>query len=124
MPDSLIAVRDGGFRFDTHAVTHALSARWPRATFTAATGRLAALSAGQFDVNDGAAPFALVEVDIEGQSLGIDWTGPDILAAIVAVVTGVSGFPDDGSVVLSDWALDVVPLAPHMSQDEVTALRG
>ena len=123
MPDSLIAVPDGDFRFEAEVVARTLSARWPRATFTAATGRLAALSAGQINVNDGAAPLALVEVDIEGQSLGIDWTGMDILAAIVAVLTDVPGFPDDGSVILSDWALDIVPLTPHMSPDEVSSLR-
>jgi hypothetical protein len=119
-----MAVPDGEFRFDAEAVTRALSARWPHATFTPATGRLAALSAGQINVNDGAAPLALVEVDIEGQSLGVDWTGLNILAAIVAVVTDVPGFPDDGSVILSDWAPDIVPLTPHMSQGEVSALRG
>ena len=44
-------------------------------------------------------------------------------AALVSVVTAVPDFPGDGTVVLSDWASDVVPLTAHMAPDEVAALR-
>ena len=123
MPDSLIAVPQGDYRFDVELVTRTLTATWPRTTFAPAAGRIAALSAGQIDINDGGAPLALVDVDIDGLSLGIDWTGLEILAAVVSVVTSVPGFPDDGTVLLSDWAPDVVALRPRMSPEEVSALR-
>ena len=123
MPDSLIAVPEGPYRFDAETVTRALAAVWRETSFARATGRIAALSAGQISVEVDGVPVALVEVDVDGLSLGVDWTSMEVLATLVSVVTAVPGFPGDGTVILSDWAPDVVPLTPHMSPDEVSALR-
>lgn len=122
MADSLIAVPDGEYRFDADEVTRVLAAMWPETTFTPAAGRVATLSAGRIDVSHEGSTVALIEVDIDGLSLDIQWWDPDVLARTVAAVTGIKGLPDDGSVVLSDWAPDVVALRPAMTAADVHAL--
>lgn len=122
MADSLIAVPDGPYRFDAQEVTRALAAVWPDTTFIPAAGRVAALSAGRIDISHDGTTVALIEVDIDGLSLDIQWWDPDAFARTVAAVTGIQGLPDDGSVVLSDWAPDIVALRPAMTTEEIRAL--
>ena len=57
MPDSFIAVSEGGYRFGAETVTRAWAGVWPETSFARATGRIAALSAGQISVQSGGVPW-------------------------------------------------------------------
>ncbi len=124
MPSSVVAVIEGEFRFDPAATSEALARAWPGSSFAAATGRLAALSAGQVAVRDGDALLALVEIDVVGETLDIDWTALEALARVVSVVTGLPRFGVDSSVVLADWANTVAELRPSMSAEALLTIRG
>ncbi len=114
MPNSVVAVADGDFRFDPSAVFDVVRAAWPRSTFAGGvSGRLSEVSAGQITVLDGEELVALVEVDVAGgEALDVDWRTPETLAQVVSVITSLPGFAGDSSVVLTDWADTLVELRP------------
>jgi hypothetical protein len=66
MPNSVVVVADGDFRFDPSAVFDVVGAAWPRSTFAGVSGRLSEVSAGQITVREGEELVALVEVDVAG----------------------------------------------------------
>ncbi|MCC2335047.1 hypothetical protein [Cellulomonas wangsupingiae] len=120
MPNSIVAVADGEFRFDPSVVFDTLRAVWPATTFNAASGRVATVSAGQIVVNDGE---ALVEVTVAGQGLDIDWRAPEVLAEVVSVITSIPGFAAGSTVILADWAWVLPILHEGMSADDLLTIR-
>lgn len=125
MPDCVIAVTRGDFTFGVEALAGVVRARWPDAIYVRATGRLATVNSGQFQI-PGVQSFpnqVLVDVDIEGQALSIDSPVQDLAAELIAVCTHVPRFPEDDSVVLAQWAAEFAPLRPGMSPADVLALR-
>ncbi|MBO0898644.1 hypothetical protein J1G43_01525 [Cellulomonas sp. zg-ZUI22] len=120
MPNSIVAVADGEFRFDPSVVFDTLRAVWPDTTFNAVSGRLATVSAGQVVVNDGE---ALVAVDVAGQALDIDWRAPEVLAEVVSVITSIPGFAAGSTVILADWAWVLPILHEGMSADDLLTIR-
>ena len=116
MAESIIAVADGDYRFDLDVVRAAVADRWPAAEFIPAGGRVAAVSAGQFEIPEpGVGATVLLDVDLGGRSLGVEAGDPTDAADVIAWVTRLPGFPGDGSVILAEWAIDFVPLAPGTS---------
>jgi hypothetical protein len=124
MPHSVVAVADGDFRFDPSAVFDVVRAAWPRSTFAGVSGRLSEVSAGQITVLDGEELVALVEVDVAGEALDVDWRTPATLAQVVSVIISFPGFAGDSSVVLTDWADTLVELRPGMTARDLLAARG
>lgn len=120
MPNSIVAVVDGEFRFDPSVVFDTLRAVWPDTTFNAVSGRLATVSAGQVVVNDGE---ALVEVDVAGQGIDVDWRDPATLAQVVSVITSIPGFGAGSTVILADWAWVLPILHEGMTADELLTIR-
>lgn len=123
MPDSVIAVAEGDFRFAVDGVAGALRARWPDAPFVPATGRTARVSQGQFQVPNASAfpQQVLVDVAASGGFLNVESPADDLAAEVIAAATHVQGFPGDGSVVLAEWSSDFQPLRPAMTTADVLA---
>jgi len=120
MPNSIVAVVDGEFQFDPSVVFDTLRAVWPDTTFTAASGRVATVSAGQIVVNDGE---ALAEVTASGRGIDIDWRASEFLAEVVSAITSIPGFAADSTVILADWAWVLPILHEGMSADDLLAIR-
>ena len=120
MPNSVVAVAEGEFRFDPSVVFDTLRTVWPDTTFTAASGRAATVSSGQIVVNDGE---AIVEVTASGQGIDIDWQVPEALAEVVSVITSIPGFAAGSTVILADWAWVLPILHEGMSADDLLAIR-
>jgi len=120
MPNSIVAVVDGEFQFDPSVVFDTLRAVWPDTTFTAASGRVATVSAGQIVVNDGE---ALAEVTASGRGIDIDWRASEFLAEVVSAITSIPGFAAGSTVILADWAWVLPILHEGMSADELLTIR-
>jgi hypothetical protein len=118
--ESLLAVVEGD-PFDLEPLVAGALARWPGSTFARAAGPRARLSFGQLQLaDDGVEDRLLVSLMAEGDGMRLE--GDEGLASsFVAWVTGRPGFPEDGSVVLTDWAEDLYPLRPGMAADEIRA---
>lgn len=120
MAESIIAVAEGEFRFNLDTTRAAVSARWPSSIFVPASGRLAALSAGQFEIPEpGAGAEVMLEFDLEGRSLSVEARDPDHAAEVIAWATELPGFPENGSVILAEWAVELTPLAPGITADDL-----
>lgn len=118
MPTAVIAVPDDSeFTFDPEALAAAFRGRWPDAAFVPATGRIAAITLGQWQIpHPHAYPdVVVVDVDVEGRSLAFDSLEDELRADAIATATTVPGFPDDGTVVLAEWSRDFIPLRPSTS---------
>ncbi|WP_087507979.1 hypothetical protein [Cellulomonas iranensis] len=124
MPNSVVVVADGDFRFDPSAVFDVVGAAWPRSTFAGVSGRLSEVSAGQITVREGEELLALVEVDVAGEALDVDWRTPETLAQVVSLITGLPGFAGGSSVVLADWTDTLIELWPGMTARDLLAARG
>ncbi len=125
MPTAMIAVStESPFAFDLDAYGQAIRARWPEAAFVPASGRLAAVSRGQWQVpHQGAFPnVVLIEFDIEGKGLTFESPEDGLRAEAIAASTTLPGFPDDGSAILAEWAPEFVALHPQTTADELLAL--
>lgn len=125
MPEAVIAVAEGKFRFDLDALSAAVHDRWPHAVFVPASGRMATVSHGQFQIPDASSRVRelLVEVDPSGRALDLDCPADDLAAEFIACATSLASFPDDGSVILAEWAAEFVALGPSMSPEAVLRLR-
>lgn len=124
MPTSYVAVTQGGFRFTLDALMAAVGQRWPDAPFKPATGRLATVSLGQFEIpsSDAFPVHVLLSVDVEGESLTVESPVQDRMAQAIALATELPGFPLDGSVLLAEWSREMRPLQPHMTREQVLDL--
>lgn len=120
---SVVAVADGDFRFDPSVVFDGVCATWPRSTFAGVSGRLSEVSAGQITVREGEELVALVEVDVAGEALDVDWRTPETLAQVVSVITSLPGVAGGSSVVLTDWADTLVELRPGTTARDLRAAR-
>ena len=120
MPNSVVAVVDGEFRFHPSVVFEALRAVWPTSTFSAPRGRVAAVSTGQMVVSDGD---VLVEVTASRQGIDIDWRDPATLAQVVSMITSIPGFGAGSTVILADWAWVLPILHEGMSAEELLTIR-
>ena len=123
MPNSIIAVVDGTFRFESSVVFDTLRTRWPDSTFVEATGRVAEVSSGQITVFERAEPIALVGLDIEGEGIDVDWRAPEVLADVVSVIASIPGFAAGSTVILSDWAWVLPILHEGMSAEDLLTIR-
>lgn len=127
MSGPMIAVLEEGFAFDVNDLATTLRSRWPSTPYVPATGRMATVNLGQFQVPDARESFprqVLIEVDIEGRALDISSPIEEFAAEVIAAITHVPGLPADGTVVLAEWAADFLPLRPGMTKEEVLALLG
>jgi hypothetical protein len=123
VPNSIIAVVDGAFRFESSVVFDTLRSRWPDSTFVKATGRVAEVSSGQITVFEREDPIALVGLDIEGEGIDVDWRAPEVLAEVVSVIASIPGFAAGSTVILADWAWVLPILHEGMSADDLLTIR-
>jgi hypothetical protein len=125
MSEPVIAVASGEFRFSLEELTAAARHKWPRAAFVPASGQMASVSLGQFQIPDAASRGSelLVEVDVQGRALDLDCPDNDLAAEFIATATSVPDFPGDGSVILAEWATEFVTLRPNMTAEEILAAR-
>lgn len=124
MPTAVIMVSDeSGFSFSEDELTRVFRGRWPEARYVPATGRIATVTRGQWQIPtpESYPEMVIVDVDVEGRALSLDSVEDELRAQVAAAATTVAGFPDDGSVVLAEWAADFIPLHPDTTRDELLA---
>ena len=125
MPGAMIAVAaESAFAFEPDHLEHAIRAHWPEAVFVPASGDLATVTRGQWQIPKPQAypQLVLVEVNTSGRGLMFDSPEDRLRAEAIAIATTLPGFPDDGSAILAEWAPEFVPLHPHTTVDELLAL--
>lgn len=65
-----------------------------------------------------------VSVDRDGAALGLEGGGTmEVLAGFLAWLARTAPVPGDGSVVLIEWADDVVPLTPDLTAEGLLGMR-
>lgn len=124
MADLLVAVAEGQARFDPDQVAAAIVRRWPSADVVAVDGPeladLAELMTTQVTIHEGQ---RVATVEFHRSHKAIDAEGDDDLAAeFLALLTHSMPIPED-TIVVMNWATDIVSLRPNMTPDEVRALR-
>lgn len=120
MAEVMVAVVDGPYTFDADTVLALLGEAWPEATWTPTPPDSVDPSMGQLEIGgDDGEPPLLVDLLAGGEAITLDGGVPRI-AELVARLTQLPGFPADDSVVLTDWAEDLYPLAPRTSPQTLT----
>lgn len=124
MADLLIAVAEGQARFDPDEVAAAIMRQWPSADVVAVDGPeladLAQLMSTQVTISAGQ---RAATVEFHTSAKAIDVEGDDGLAAeFLALLTRTVPIPGD-TIVVMNWADDIVALRPNMTSDDVRALR-
>ncbi|MFI2754241.1 hypothetical protein ACGIF2_15445 [Cellulomonas sp. P22] len=115
MAEVMVAVVDGPYTFDADTVLALLYEAWPEATWRPTPPDSIDPSMGQLAIGgDDGEPPLLVDLLAGGEAITLDGGAPRI-AELVARLTLLPGFPDDGSIVLTDWSEDLYPLAPRTS---------
>ena len=118
MTEILVAVAEGDFTFGPEPLVDALRARWPGTTWTPTPEGDLDPSLGQVLVPvDGG---VLIEVLPAAQGLGVEGAPPSI-AQVLAVVASLDGFPDDGTVLVTDWADELYALPARGSAETIEA---
>ena len=118
MTEILVAVAEGDFTFGPELLVDALRARWPETSWTPTPAGDLDPSLGQISVPTGGV--VLVEVLPAAQGLGIEGL-PTEVAQVLAVVAGLDGFPDDGTVLVTDWADELYALPAGGSAETIEA---
>jgi hypothetical protein len=124
MADLLIAVAEGQAWFDPDEVAAAIVRQWPSAEVVTVDGPeltdLARLMSAQVTISDGQ---KVATVEFHTGATAIDVEGDDDLAAeFLALLTRTVPVPDN-TIVVMNWADDIVTLRPNMTSDDVRALR-
>lgn len=124
MADLLIAVAEGQAWFDPDEVAAAIMRQWRSADVVAVDGPdladLAQLMSTQVTISDGQ---RVATVEFHTSAKAIDVEGDDGLAAeFLALLTRTVPIPED-TIVVMNWADDIVTLRPDMTSDDVRALR-
>ncbi|MGN8244766.1 hypothetical protein ACTHAM_001873 [Cellulomonas soli] len=121
--ECILAVAEGDFRFHLAELQAAVAERWPGSVFVPETGRVASVCVGYFEVPEGGPGVTLqLDVDVEGRSLAAESGDAEMTAQVIAWLTCLPGFPADGSVILAEWAVDFVPLAPATTAEDLLAI--
>ncbi|MGH9151100.1 MAG: hypothetical protein ACRD03_01565 [Acidimicrobiales bacterium] len=116
----------GDFRFDTEALISAMQVAFPGSEVRRPTGDLAAELAASVSLPTPPGRVRNMEVDILRGSGAIGIEGartPEEVAEFVTWLARTAPVPDDGSVVLIEWADDLVPLTPDVTAEHLLALR-
>jgi hypothetical protein len=123
MFDLTIGVPHGAYRFDRDEVLAAIRLVWPATTFAPAVGLVAESSTGQIQVKvpDEPVAVAFVEVLVDGDVVTLELAGTGVADALVAALTTVPAFPNDGSVVLYQWEPAEISLRASMTADDVAS---
>jgi hypothetical protein len=116
----LIAVAEGPYVFEADAVVAVLAEQWPQTSWAPTEPGDPDPSLGQFTVVSASDPPTVLLADLlpAGQGIGAE-ASFDLLADFLAQLTRLPGFPDDGSVIVTDWALEMYPLRPRMEVGEI-----
>ncbi|WP_147525117.1 hypothetical protein [Cellulomonas timonensis] len=119
MAEVMVAVVDGPYTFDAHTVLGVIREAWPEAVWTPTPVGMVDPSLGQAVIGgDDGDPPLVVDLLAGGEAISMDG-GVERIAELVSRLTAIPDFPDDGSVVLTDWSEDLYPLAPSMSRETV-----
>lgn len=124
MADLLVAVAEGQARLDPDQIAAAILRQWPSVDVVAVDGReladLAQLVSTQVTISDGQ---QRATVEFHTSAKAIDIEGDDDLAAeLLALLTRTVPIPE-GTIVVMNWADEIVALRPNMNFDEVRSLR-
>lgn len=124
MADLLVAVAEGQARLDPELVAAAILRQWPSADVVTVgspeLADLAQLMSTQVTISDGQ---QRATVEFHTSTKAIDVEGDDDLAAeFLALLTRTVPIPED-TIVVMNWADDIVALRPNMNSDEIRALR-
>ncbi len=121
MAEVMVAVVDGPYTFDTDTVLAVIHGAWPEAVWNPTRPGAVDPSLGQVEIGgeDGDPPL-VVDLLAGGEAISMDG-GAERIAELVARLTRMPDFPDDESVVLTDWSEDLYPLAPGTSPQTLRA---
>lgn len=119
MTEVLVAVSEGDWAFDTDRLVADLRAARPGTEWTPTPPGDPDPAVGQLAVPFGGA-WVLVDVLPEARGLGVDGAAEHV-AELLAVVAAHPGLPDDGTVLVTDWADDLYPLRPGLGAEEIRA---
>lgn len=115
MAEVMVAVVDGPYTFDAHTVLGVIREAWPEAVWTPTPVGTVDPSLGQAEIGgDDGEPPLVVDILAGGEAISMDG-GVERIAELVSRLTALPGFPDDETVVLTDWSEDLYPLAPGTS---------
>jgi hypothetical protein len=124
MADLLVAVAEGQARFDPDQVAAAILRQWPSVDVVAVDSPelvdLAQLVSTQVTISDGRQR-ATVEFHTSATTIEIEGDA-DLAAELLALLTHTVPILED-TIVVMNWADDVVALRPNMNSDEVRSLR-
>ncbi|MEL7975757.1 hypothetical protein AAG589_07815 [Isoptericola sp. F-RaC21] len=121
MADLLVTVLKGPARFSPDVIVEAARATWPDSPQSPPAESLGANSLAMLEVHDGR---QIILVDFLGVHEGLGVDGDDDLAGrFLAWLTNHIDM-SRSQVVVSDWADDLIALAPGMRPDDVARLRG
>lgn len=112
--------------FDTEALVRAMELQFPEAEVHRPTTDLADNVAAVVYLPAPPGVVRNMEIDVlrSGGGLGIEGaSSAEEVARFVAWLARTAPVPEDGSVVLIEWADDLVPLTPHMTAEELLAAR-
>ncbi|MBX9244299.1 hypothetical protein ICW40_05695 [Actinotalea ferrariae] len=121
MTEALIGVAEGDYTFDFPALVDDVRAHWPEARWFPAESFMPPTHFGTIQIprSDG---HVAVDVGLQsaGKGIGLDGYHEDV-AEFVAWLTQRPGFPGDGSVVIINWAADLLALEPGTTTDSLLA---
>ncbi len=121
MADAMIAALDGAAEFEAERVSASAARVWPKAVYTAYSGQLAQAADGQLELGD--ADGHTLFVVFLGRS-GMSVEGDDGMAAqFIAWLADEHNFPDDGRVLVTDWATEMMPIAAGVTAQLLLDLR-
>jgi hypothetical protein len=116
MSDVMI-VSTGTYRFDGGSLEAAGARTWPGLrSFTDAGPADGHLQ--HVDEHNDLLDVVLLQ---QGEGLGVE-SSPQRVAEFMAWLTQQPAFPDDGTVTVYNWALDVMPLFPRTAADDLLAV--
>lgn len=115
MTEVLIA-NAGTYRFDGDALPDAAARRWPSLQRYPSPGP----ADGHLQHLDDARGALTVALLPDGEGLRVE-AAPERIAELMTWLAEQPGFPDDGTVLVYDWAPDVMPLRRGARADELLA---
>lgn len=120
--ESLVAVPEGDFTFGWKMLSVDALAHWKGSEFTLRDESEFHISYGQLRLPDVEGRLLLLVEFLAGDK-GIGVEGPDPIAAeFFAWLASRPGFPTDGSVLITDWAVDFFHLLPGQGAAEILAV--
>lgn len=122
MKECLVAVASGTYTFGFDELIRSAGLRWTDSRFIPASGDWMNSTYGHLQLHDAETGRADVIAGLLAGGKGIGLEGePERVAEFIAWLASRDQFPDDGSVVLAEWAHEFIPLRPGTTAAELLA---